>query len=727
MLATRSSTIGHRTHGSGSLWRSVPISVGVFAILFSLCVLLIWISGSDELRAIVSSRMKVNSALGCLLIASGILVWLWGEAPRPGSRRLLAVRGIAGLALVVGGGTLIEYGAGVSLGIDELFIRDQVALGQASFPGRMALNAAICLSLLGLALFGRTLGEEHPLRRHSAKGLVLNLLICLGVLFGYLYNAHDFYQFASFLRMSPYTAFADIWLAVAIFCLDPRSSEMRNLFGPGRGSQVARWLLPPALILPALLGRFRLWLQNENVVSPEESMAFVSVLMIVMFASIVWAAARSLNAGGDREALAQAETEIERERLSASLATLRSIHQVSKQVSGELDMEKLVQNVTDAATRLSHAQLGAFFYNVVSEKGESYVLYAISGVPREAFSKFPMPRNTEVFAPTFAGKGVVRSADIRKDPRYGKNDPYFGMPVGHLPVASYLAVSVVSRSGEVLGGLFFGHEQRGVFTEREEELVVGLASQTAIAMDNARLYERAQKAIQTRDEFLSVASHELKTPLTSLSLQAQLRLRQLAKNPEGAISADKWKALLEGDLRQFKRVNRLIEDMLDIGRISAGKMSVEPEETDLTVLAGNVIERLKPQYEAAGCQVDLKTEPEAFAEVDGFRLEQVLVNMLSNAFKYGAGRPIEVEVRKAAEGVELLVRDQGRGIAPEDARRIFRRFERAVPGKEISGLGLGLYIADQIVAAHSGRISVDSGLGKGALFRVWVPRHFVAS
>ena len=167
--------------------------------------------------------------------------------------------------------------------------------------------------------------------------------------------------------------------------------------------------------------------------------------------------------------------------------------EAARMVAGELDVHKLVQSVTDAATELTHAQFGAFFYNVLDGKGGSYTLYTISGAPREAFSRFPMPRNTEVFAPTFAGTGIVRSADIRRDPRYGRNAPHHGMPEGHLPVVSYLAVPVVSRSGEVLGGLFFGHADAGVFTENEEVVAEALAAQAAIGIDNARLYDALQR------------------------------------------------------------------------------------------------------------------------------------------------------------------------------------------------------------------------------------------
>src|SRR5262249_25075117 len=150
-------------------------------------------------------------------------------------------------------------------------------------------------------------------------------------------------------------------------------------------------------------------------------------------------------------------------------------------VTAELDLEKVVQAATDAATRVSGAEFGAFFYNVVNERGESYMLYTISGVPRERFSQFPMPRNTAIFAPTFAGEGIMRSGAITRHPLYGKNAPRRGMPEGHLPVRSYLAVPVKSRSGdEVFGGLFFGHSQPDRFAESHERLVSAIARQAAV-------------------------------------------------------------------------------------------------------------------------------------------------------------------------------------------------------------------------------------------------------
>ncbi|WP_187829952.1 ATP-binding protein [Siccirubricoccus phaeus] len=213
------------------------------------------------------------------------------------------------------------------------------------------------------------------------------------------------------------------------------------------------------------------------------------------------------------------------EALREETRTLEVLHHTGIALAAELDLGRVVQMVTDAGTEVSGAAFGAFFYNVLDERGEAYTLYALSGAPREAFANFPMPRNTEVFGPTFRGEGAVRVEDITQDPRYGRNAPHCGMPEGHLPVRSYLAVPVTSRSGEVLGGLFFGHPQPGIFTERAERLVVGIAVQAAIAIDNARLYQEAQREISARGKVeaaLRNSEARLRDLLATLDLGASM-------------------------------------------------------------------------------------------------------------------------------------------------------------------------------------------------------------
>jgi len=192
-------------------------------------------------------------------------------------------------------------------------------------------------------------------------------------------------------------------------------------------------------------------------------------------------------------------------RLAAAEAALaeevrrsRALNRIAEAIGAGHDAETLVQTVVDGGVELTGAQFGAFFYKVAGEAGESFMLYSLSGAPRSAFEAFPMPRSTAVFAPTFQGAGVVRSDDITRDPRYGRNAPYRGMPEGHLPVRSYLAVPVITRQGSVLGGLFFGHPQPARFGPHAESLMVGLAAQAAVAIESVRTHDAAHAELAQR-------------------------------------------------------------------------------------------------------------------------------------------------------------------------------------------------------------------------------------
>src|SRR3954447_10573055 len=176
-----------------------------------------------------------------------------------------------------------------------------------------------------------------------------------------------------------------------------------------------------------------------------------------------------------------------------------ALQRVGSGIASRLELQEIVQLATDAARELTPAAFGAFFYNVISDAGEAYMLYTLSGVDRSVFERFPMPRNTAIFSPTFNGEGIVRLDDVLKDARYGHLEPHQGMPDGHLPVRSYLAVPVITSDGEVAGGLFFGHREPGRFDAEAERLVVGIAAQAAVAIENARLYAAAQREIEARD------------------------------------------------------------------------------------------------------------------------------------------------------------------------------------------------------------------------------------
>ena len=411
---------------------------------------------------------------------------------------------------------------------------------------------------------------------------------------------------------------------------------------------------------------------------------------------------------------------LSRER-DESLEVLETLNRVGMTISREMDPKKLVQTVTDAATQLSRAEFGAFFYNVENDKGESYMLYTISGVSRSEFEKFPMPRNTEVFAPTFAGTDIIRSDDITKDPRYGKNSPYKGMPAGHLPVVSYLAVPVVSRTGKVIGGLFLGHKKAGVFTEREEKLVTGLSAQAAIAMDNANLLEQANKAIQLRDEFLSISSHELRTPLTPLKLQLQTLARHLERGTFDKLGEEQLKKIVMTSDKQVNRLTVLVDDLLDVSRITSGKLTLNFESIDLTQVIKEIIDRYLPQIHAAKSELELKLLDSLVVRADKLRIEQIIVNLITNAIKYAPATTLTVKLFEEGPYAVVSVSDQGPGISEIDQKRIFDRFERLTSETSQTGLGLGLYIVNQIVNAHGGTIKVESARGAGSTFMIRLP------
>jgi signal transduction histidine kinase len=238
-----------------------------------------------------------------------------------------------------------------------------------------------------------------------------------------------------------------------------------------------------------------------------------------------------------------------------------------------------------------------------------------------------------------------------------------------------------------------------------------------MAIDNARLYTEAQEAIRVRDEFMAIASHELKTPLTPLQLDLDLLLRIVHET-----GADqRLIKRLETANRQTRRLTHLVEELLDVSRLTSGHLSLELQEFDLVEMAGEVLDRHRRDAGVAGCALELHAERPVKGDWDRMRFEQILSNLLSNAIKYGAGKPVEVTVQEADGMARLVVEDHGIGISQEDAARIFDRFERAVSPRNYGGLGLGLYVARQLAEAHGGTIVVHSQLGVGAKFTAVLP------
>ncbi len=251
----------------------------------------------------------------------------------------------------------------------------------------------------------------------------------------------------------------------------------------------------PRLVAPLVardgssLGLIELWDKNGEFTADDEA-------IVIQLAQMAANAIETLELL-KREHAARVEAEETGRRLLLEKQRAEALQRVGSAIAGRLELQEIVQLATDSARELTPASFGAFFYNVVSDAGEAYMLYTLSGVERSAFERFPMPRNTAIFAPTFNGETNVRLDDVLADPRYGHSAPYHGMPEGHLPVRSYLAVPVIKSDGEVVGGLFFGHPEPGMFSAEDERMVEGIAAQSAIAIENARLYQERTRTAQT--------------------------------------------------------------------------------------------------------------------------------------------------------------------------------------------------------------------------------------
>ena len=414
------------------------------------------------------------------------------------------------------------------------------------------------------------------------------------------------------------------------------------------------------------------------------------------------------------------------ETLREEARIVGTLHRIGVTLASQLDLQTIVQRVTDEATEACRAQFGAFFYNVLDEQGEWFTLYTISGVPRSEFERFPMPRNTHVFGPTFRGEGVVRSDDITQDPRYGHNSPYHGMPPGHLPVRSYLAIPVQGRDGTTIGGLFFGHSEPAVFTERDEQVVSGIAGWAGLAMDNARLYEAEQKARgeaetanQAKANFLATMSHELRTPLNAMIGYTDLWLIGLpATLPEEIVPQ------VERLRSSAHHLLSLIEEILSFSRLEAAQETLELEDVDASELMHAVAGLIEPLALARGLRFETsEAAPGVPMWTDARKLRQILINLLSNAVKFTVEGEVRLDFSTVDDRARFVVRDTGPGIDPADHRRVFDPFWQARQSQadRAAGTGLGLAVSRRLARLMGGEIELQSTPGTGSAFIVDLP------
>jgi len=413
------------------------------------------------------------------------------------------------------------------------------------------------------------------------------------------------------------------------------------------------------------------------------------------------------NARGEVEGVVALVADITAEKRAQERAG--RLQAVTSAVSRALTPQDVARAVLNDAVEGSGAGSGTF-YALDPEGGPLRLLYA-QGLPHEVvtgYDSLPLEAPLPMSSVVRSGSPLWLESREEMLQRFPDMSPALRMSSNQ----SWAVLPLQVGSGP-LGALMIGFSRPHSLDAEERAFLLALSQQVAQALERANLYLAAQAAVRLREDFLSVAGHELRTPLTSLKLQLQL----LARTPTPHLGASRLRAMG----RQVERLESLVASLLDVGRLAEGRLSLELGEVELGALTREVLERLADVFERAGCEVHLETPEPVHGRWDAQRLDQVLVNLLTNAAKYGAGRPVYVRVEEAGAFARLTVRDEGIGIAPEALPRLFGRFERAVSDRQYGGLGLGLYISRQLVEAMDGRVSVDSRLGEGATFTVELP------
>ena len=403
----------------------------------------------------------------------------------------------------------------------------------------------------------------------------------------------------------------------------------------------------------------------------------------------------------------------------------RFLIEASTQLAELLDIPGTLERVA----RLAVPQLARWcLVDLVDETGELHRAAEVHQEPekqellRELKERYPPDRHS--VQPTAqvlrTGRPLLAAEATSALLHSGNSDAQYPRLLQRLGGRTALALPISVR-GQTLGALLLVSDKPGFqYGPNELALAVELTRRASVAMDNARLYRQSQQAVRLREDFLSVASHELHTPLTPLRLHLQTLHRALASS-EGRESPARLLPKVDKALGQVKRLSVLVDDLLDVSRLTTGRLRLQWEAVDLVELTRDLVERFSEQARAAGCELRVTTEVTTVGQWDRMRLEQVLTNLVSNALKYGVGQPVDIQVTSSEGQARWSIRDRGIGIAPEDLERIFGRFERAVSTRQYGGLGLGLYISRAIVHAHGGDIHVESQPGTGSLFTVELP------
>ncbi|HEX8437088.1 HAMP domain-containing sensor histidine kinase [Archangium sp.] len=719
---------------------------GGAVLLVGLVVLVAWVLDIPSLKGLRPGlpTMKANSALCAIL--SGLALLLAG-LPRQSAFVRHTARGCSGLVVLIAGLTLTQYPFDLDLGLDELLVTDNARDAELGYPGRMAPNTALCYVLLGVALFSievKTRWVGWPSQWFAALAGVIALVGFVG----YLYGQQEFTGITRYAQMSVHTTVCFLLLSVGVFNARPDRGFMKVVTHSGVGGVLSRWLLPPALVLPILLGGGVLAGYRAEAYALPFAVALIATGNVIVFAALVWGAAFAL----DRVEARRLRGEEERMRLVAREQAARA--EAAAQMRERSRAEAAEQEASTLASAQRFLSEAGVSMSASLDEAETLATLTQLAVPRlgdwcvvDLLEPEGAPRQVAATHVDAARAGhLAELADRRPtDPAQSGTLAHVlrtgyplllpelesprrladvlgvrqGAPLHLLGARSAMVVPLLAH-GEPFGALtFVSSRTERRFTEADLTLAEEFGRRAAVAVENARLFLEAQRAVRTREEVLAVVSHDLKNPLGSISLSVQLLRRLL---PEGEVG-ERMRNHTRTIERSVERMDRLIRDLLDMASLQAGRVKLDLGRYAADDLVREGLVLLEPL--AIQKRIALRARPareRSWVRCDRDRFFQVLTNLVGNALKFTPeDGSVTVTVEPQGDFVRFSVRDTGPGIPPEALPHLFEPFWQA-KGTARQGTGLGLTISRGLVEAHGGWLEVETEPGQGSTFSFTLPR-----
>ncbi len=707
----------------GELRQLARVLSGVLVLLGGM-VLLGWWLGIPALKGVLpnSPTMKANTAL-CFIL-TGLSLFLLVPGPLESGWKKWTSTACASGVVLLSTLTLLQYLLGWDLHIDQALASDVPMSPATSHPGRMAPNTALCFLLCGVALL--TLEVKTKLVGWPAQyfALLAGLTAVVGLL-GYIYGRREFYGWHRY-GMALHTALGFILLSLGMLAARPGSGLMTGITRDSAGGLLARRLLLPTVALPVLLG----WLTMAGYRAGYYDLPFAASLLalgsIVLLAGLVAATTVVLNHAESRQRQGEEERlrlTISQETTRAQAEALRFLAESSAVLATSLDYRTTLSKIA----HLIVPRLGDWCVvdmlesdGVIRQVALAHVDSRQEELARGLAERHPTDgQSTSGVAHVLRTGQPVIHPDISSPEELaevlGSEHPEILRTLG---ARSYMTIPLAAR-GRTLGTITFVYAHSGRrFSHMDLTLALELGQRAAIAVDNARLYHEAREAVRTREEVLAVVSHDLKNPLGTISLSANLLTRSAPEGEPGA----RVRRHADTIQRSAQRMDHLIRDLLDMASLREGKLTIERREHPVGQLIDEALALLEPLAEEKSLELQARVRGrDTRLLCDPHRIFQVLSNLVGNALKFtpAAGR---VEVRAEPQGPEVrfAVQDSGPGIPRDRLPHIFDPYWQA---KETArhGTGLGLYIARGIVEAHGGRLWVESEPGQGSTFFFTLP------